>query len=908
MSARRIDPEYSFRFTTADIRATYGTAEQAFARGDFLNAAQMAPPDSELKGCALILGGLIEQGLAILNARAELGGRTVLCKALALWSLGWPESAISALRGVTDPDFAETARTFATLIGRDNITVFITGAILSVFAEHYSESFIAPSYKYGRITAKYVGSQLEHNAYGYDPATPFDTFINRLPAAEKPDLLFALSPQWLMAKDFHKVSTPKVIWCHDSDAFQYRNVDNYALYDAAICNCSQEHFELSQGTPGLYCAANMLLHPLATPFPEALPYSEKTLDVIFTGSAIAPFHSEKPRFLFKIADIAQRHNLRIVEGHLPEKDYFALISHAKFMPIVNRYAGSPSPRWRDALASGTCVLYPEGTFYGEIAPGCFTYRAATINQDIEAHLEKFDQGADPAYDLSQVVPEINRRFAIHRQPREVSFERLLKYALFMGLIWPRTTPEAKRPRQRRLCWLTPAVDCGLFGPAHVRDQVSHIAAHIDDGDLTDAVDFNNAAHVHAQLVFMFHESSEVENWIAKADHYFKAGLARFPNSLLLTFNDAHWSFFKPNADIHVAAEKFLACVNRFDALEFDVCGSDVAYAYTLHEADEVFPCYEYADVATSDMVLRHTPQLLGVKNLPHDPQRLILSACHGYLGWANLKEGDRSIGLAHLRRAMDIYPLGLPVARLYFDTLLRHALYAKTVSKKDAADLADAFISVVNINPSSLLTHALVVAALLAEAGEQDNVSEILSAWYRLANVVHSLRVEDETRILKRLSILYHLRALLPAELRWKIDAGLKNSSDTAGLTQLETRIVKAWHRTAGGRRWWPSAKALGRWKLQRILSESMLNQQRIVPSNIKRGLLLWWQVPRDVKLVYFNKAWRMAARGQFKAVMLRVQQWGIASKWSLDPALNARRRRRRFDRLRRLWQQLRGV
>ena len=73
--------------------------------------------------------------------------------------------------------------------------------------------------------------------------------------------------------------------------------------------------------------------------------------------------------------------MKVIEGHMPEKDYFELISHAKFLPVVNRYAGSPSPRWRDALANGAFLLYPQGTFYGEIAPGCFPFRAETMVSD-----------------------------------------------------------------------------------------------------------------------------------------------------------------------------------------------------------------------------------------------------------------------------------------------------------------------------------------------------------------------------------------------------------------------------------------------------------------------------------------------------------------------------------------------
>ena len=114
----------------------------------------------------------------------------------------------------------------------------------------------------------------------------------------------------------------------------------------------------------------------------------------------------------------------------------------KFLPVVNRYAGSPSPRWRDALANGAYLLYPQGTFYGEIAPGCYPFRAETMVSDISSHLDRFE-ACDPAYDLATVVPEVNARFAIHRQPREESYQRLLKYALFMGLVWPHA-PAARR--------------------------------------------------------------------------------------------------------------------------------------------------------------------------------------------------------------------------------------------------------------------------------------------------------------------------------------------------------------------------------------------------------------------------------------------------------------------------------
>src|ERR1700688_1293656 len=919
MTSRRNAPGYSFRFTAADIRRTYGTAKAAFTRGDFLNAAQVAPPDSELKGCSLVLGGLLEQGLLILDRLTTLSGRARLCRAFALWSLNRPSEAKAALTNFPDAALAPAEKKVRASLKADNINVFVTGAILSVFPEHYSESFIAPVYKYGAITVKYVGSQLKNNAYDYSPVDSFDTFIGELPNAEKPDILFSLSPQWLLAKDFHKVRVPKVVWCHDSDAFQYRNVSNYALYDAAICNCSQEHFELSQATPGLFCAANMLLHPLATPFHEASPNREKNFDIIFTGSALAPFHSEKPRFLFNLSELGAKYTVRVIEGHLPEKDYFALISHAKFLPVVNRYAGSPSPRWRDALANGAFLLYPEGSFYGEIAPGCFPYRAETMVDDIRKHIEGFATGTDPAYDLSKVVPEINARFAIHRQPREESFERLLKYALFVGLIWPRPRDAAKR-RQRRLVWLTPAVDCGLFGTDHIRDQINRFGAKIGKDDLLDDIDYNNAAHLHAQMVFTFHENAKTKTWASRADRYFEQGLSRFPNSLLLLSNEAHWSLFKPKADTSVAAAKFQRIIERFNNLSFDVHGADVAFAYTLHERDAVFPCYEYADVATSEMVLKATPQLRSVKALEHSTRRIILSACHGYIGWAKLKAGRGAEGLAQLKQAITVYPHGLPVLRLYFDTLLQKFLDSDKPSRRETAEIADAFVAAVNVNPSILLTHLFVIVPILADNGERRAARDVIAAWYRLANIVHSLRSGDEREQNARMDLLWDYRALFPTVLIGRIKAALKDGAATHDLTQLESRLFEASKRSEIAEKTtklWPWAARISRRSsrvktrdlLAAILAESgYALGRRVVYSNIRRGFLIWLRVPSDIKLLYLHKAYRMVMRGEIREMLLRVQQWSVFSKWSKGDALNAPHKSvwRRLTGL--LWRRLTGL
>ncbi|SFI02506.1 hypothetical protein [Bradyrhizobium sp. cf659] len=899
MNSRKIAPEFSFRFTAEDIRHAYGSADTAFARGDFLNVAQMAPADSELRGCALILGGLLEQGLALLDGLTAVGDRARLCRALAFWSLKRDAEADAELAKVGGAEFMPAATAFRTLIKRDDVTIFVPGAILSVFPEHYSETFVAPVYKYGSITVKYVGSQLASNAYDYSPTDSFSEFIDDLPEGERPDLIFSLSPQWLVAKDFHKVTVPKVIWCHDSDAFQYRNADNYALYDVAICNCSQEHFELSQGTPGLYCAANMLLHPIATPFPEASPHREKLVDIIFTGSALAPFHSEKPRFLFNLSSLAPRYKVKVIEGHMPEKEYFEVVSHAKFLPIVNRYAGSPSPRWRDALSNGAFLLFPEGSFYDEIAPGCYSFRAETMTADIAGHLDRCAAG-HPDYEFATVVPVVNERFAIHREPREESYQRLLKYALFMGLVWPYATPVPKRQRQRRLVWLTPAVDCGCFGTDHIREQIADFGGKVGPDDLSDEIDYNNAAHLHAQAVFTFHENRSAGKWAARADQYFREGLARFPNSLLLRFNEAHWSFFRPGADFRATEKKFLDIIDRGEELIFDPRGADVAFAYTLHGNDEVFPCYEYADVATSELVLENTPELRDRKQLPYSTRDMIIAACYGYVGWARLKRNDNEGGVAWLRRGTELYPHGLPMLRLHFDTLLRLAAKVPKLPASLASDLAESFIAVANVNPSILLTHVYTIVPILAENGERQAAREVLAGWHQLSNIVHKLRVDDEAHQLALYGLLWNHRSLLPKTLLDRIDEALWDMESVQDLTQLERRMIEVARISNSPerkRKWWSlrSAKAQADDQIARLLAESGYGQERVVFSSILRAIEIWLRAPSDVRWIYLKKAVRLGLRGDFKQALVRTQKWSAVSKWSKGEGLNARPRPRRW-------------
>lgn len=779
-------PNFSYRVTIDDIRSTYGSGAAAFESGDFLNAAQMASRDSEIRGCSLILSGLSERGLEVLEkATGRLSGRVKLCQAFALWSLDRDDEARAVLQTLKNGESAKQAQRFLQLLNRNDIKVFITAAFISLFHGQRPESTFSSSYQYGPFTTKYVGTQMENNAYSYRSNEPFDEFIDSLPDHEKPDVIFALSPQWLLPKNFHKVNVPKVLWSHDPDVFLYRNRENYSLYDVIICISSQEHFEMSRSS-NAYCAANIMLHPLHVPFPLAKIPKEKKIDLLFTGSALSSFHTEKPRFMYQVSELQADYNVVVIDTHLPDEQYFEMLAQTKFLPVVGRHAGTPSPRWREALTCGSCVLFPEGTFYDEIAPGCFPFRTHSIAADIRAHLSQFDAG-DPSYDLNRIVPEVNRRFAPFRKSSEKTFEMLLKYAAFMGLVW-RLGERPPQSHQRRVVWLTPGVDVNLYGAEAIQTRIADAAQSIGRPDLIDAVDYNNTALLNAKLVFKFPDGANSGRWASEADRHFTEGLQRFPNSLLLRFNQAHWEYFKPAGDKIHAEHLFQGVVQDFPDLDFDATGADCGISYTLGHLDTVFPYYEYADVTTRKFMLESEPNLLGRIEKPIEPRQVLLSACHGYLGALKL-QSQNIIGAIHsFAEAIRIFSDGLPVRQLYLEAMIRRCATA-TLDLELATRLADAMYSTTNLLPTLILTHGTTVIIELIKSGLNDLAHELAAAQQRLGNIVYISRDANNAQLNERTSVaLVQYRSVFPSAFPRFVERVMRGYPTGLGRETIATR------------------------------------------------------------------------------------------------------------------------
>jgi len=325
-------------------------------------------------------------------------------------------------------------------------------------------------------------------------------------------------------------------------------------------------------------------------------------------------------------------------------------------------------------------------------------------------------------------------------------------------------------------------------------------------------------------------------------------------------------------------------LDRFNELEFDPNGADIAFAYTLHDTDAVFPCYEYADVATSELVLRRTPQLRARRQVKYGTRRIIEAACHGLIGWEHLKHGDKQIGLDRLKEAIRIYPDGVPVLRLYLDSLLRSFFDKRNLSRSEASSLADAMIVAANANPSILLSHTYPVALMLADTGQERPLREILRAWYQLANIVHTVRPDSPQLIASKMDAVWRCRKYLPESLQNKIANAGSAGSEHVRLTQLEQYLREAAERCEKGettKNWGHGTHGL----LTELFGGLFVDRASL--KGLRRGFALWRKAPTEVKIAYMVKAFRMVMRGELKEVLIKIMTWTQYSKWSKGPALN---------------------
>lgn len=730
------------RYTDAEILKSYDSIESALAAGDYLLVAEHAEENSELSGVAMVLGGFPEKGAELLDAIENLSGLSPLagvCRAFAAWRSNRPEEAASRLAGLLrdQPDLT-IARELLSLVRAETIHVVVTAITRPIFtaaSDHSSEA--RP--RYGQFLLRHLGSQVEDIASDYQLGQPLAPALARLPPEEAPTFIYAGTPQWFAPPDLPEINIPKVIWMHDTDRFFYRMPWLYGAFDYPTVSISQEHYEIRQAV-GHSGASNLFCDSLCSPAPRASLSTEKDYDLIFTGAVFQTPQTDRATVLAALSALADEFRILLVDGHIAEADYLDLIGRAKFVPVINRYRGCPSPRWRDALMRGTFVLYPQGTAYEKFVPGCFPFRPDHMVEDIATHLRSWDQtSSDSPYNIRRLWPDICRALGPMQTSHEDIFEGNLKLAAFQPLLRAHFRKSGALPQRtpptttNSWSWAVPPIDVGMFGSDSIIARVSALAERLLVSDVSDdPVSTNGAAQLQIQLALLKRGAGQEKEAL---EHYDRAaavidrGLERNPDSLLLRWNRAHWRLFFAT-EREEAEAGFGAIRDNLDGLEFVAAGSELGFAFSSRAQDPVFWEYEYGN-----LVLRAATKPNG--NDASGIAQMLRATVHGYLGLIAAQTGRREAARNEYRAALSHRPDYLNIQRLLIANLMDEVEADPTITPShDSATLPRDAIDRSGHHPVCLLEWSQRLFSSRDRIFSVADLSAHIDHWYRLRRVI----------------------------------------------------------------------------------------------------------------------------------------------------------------------------
>ncbi len=725
------------RFSVDEILDWHGSLQRAFYAGDYLLVAQHAAPGGELAGQALILCGMVEQGKGALQSLEVLTPFSELCLAYACWVSNECQRALKVLRHLgIGGGCASIARDLEALVGASSIPIVTIAVALPIYTGE-ADAVRDARQRFGQFVCTHVGTQLVDESNPDALAMPFSSVIDDLPRGDRPFFIYSGTPQWLLPRDFAACEVPKVVWLHDTDRFFYRMSGNFGLFDVSMTNVSQEHYELTR-TCNAFAASNLFCDSMSSPCPEAFYQAEKPLDLVFTGAGLDSPQIDRAHFIANLAELGRHFHVRVFDGHLDEPAFLDLLGSAKFVPIVNRYRGCPSPRWLQALSRGTFVLHPERTTFERFGPGCFPFRPEHMVEDMARHIEQWnDNTLGSPYNAATIFPEIRNALAPRQAPRSALFERTLKCAAMLVLLRRHGFARAVGPNGRqRSVWPVPAMDAWMFGAENILAKTDAMVAWrtqalAEDDD----IGINNTAMTLIQQAILLRDRGrlvEAEARYRRALGIVDDGVARFPNSFVLHWNAAHWRMFF-EGDVKGARERLLAIGANFGGLSFRPSQSDLGFGF--RGADPVFWEYAYGDLVLQAAVRAGNREPDRADRLAID--RLIFSTLHGYLGLIEQWHGEREAALRRYLHALDFCERNAAVHVLALDTCLSLLNDAGTQAGDEIrAAFTSLTADIADINPRLFLSHIGPVLSAASALERRYILGPFLERWWLLRRVI----------------------------------------------------------------------------------------------------------------------------------------------------------------------------
>ncbi len=368
-------------------------------------------------------------------------------------------------------------------------------------------------------------------------------------------------------------------------------------------------------------------------------------------------------------------------------------------------------------------------------------------------------------------------------------DRLLKIVAFAVLAWRPVVAHTEEIRTRSV-WYIPPIDDILFGQETVVKNIKRFTDGLSPSNEWDDKDYNNAALVNLQLAALY---GDIHHPCRRPRAYdlIDRGLERFPNSLILQFNAAHWRFFESDQPNPAADRRFESIIANFDQLEFSPLDSDVGVAVTFYERDHIFPYYDYCQHILSEEVLKHSSGTRARSPLRPSPAIALLAAAHGYLGLSEQRRGNLAAAVERYKQALSIYPDNLPLMRQCLEAMVTLSAHVKN-SPELGIDLERLFFNCVAKYPTVLLSEFYDAIPALDRLGRHAAVTEAFAMWHQLVRVVSTGSRTWFDDAISRMASMAAYESSYPPGLLERIEYLRANPTQIRSATQFEIVALAA--------------------------------------------------------------------------------------------------------------------
>ncbi|HEX8962653.1 MAG TPA: hypothetical protein VF801_06585 [Rhodocyclaceae bacterium] len=696
-------PPIRHRYTAEEALASYRDAEAAYADGNYVFAANLAPAGSELQGCALVMLGAFQRGLSVLCATPDapaLSPRGRQVRAFARWVVDDAGTAVADMEAlVRDCPGVPQYRAFLDVLKRQTIEVLL-------LADPFQRSVAAFKQTSPLFRVRTVGFDRSCDI----PITADCDLVATVRSAlgRAPDLALSLTSYAIYHRDHGRLPCPKIGFLTDHDYFLF-NRHAFAANDLLLTNGPIEHFEVRRLYPRPCHTYYTLDLDYSIPHAEQRGRIPKRFDVGLSGSSFVPYMREKAQFSFALMDLPDDLSIRVIQGFLPGDAYHRFIAESRRMPMAVRFSDVLNTRIIEAVQHGCEGLNLGGNLWPELlglqahtAP----YRYETLERDIrDALASSSEAGITP-----QQLADIDRLLPPSPQ-REVRF---LKYFAFLG-------SQCERVAEHAVASLRCSGSTGILleiqdrtGPA-VAAFHSDLVQHFGAGHT--AYDANRELNARIYLARFFREPQLVDSTIAAGERL----IARHPNHLVLRFNFARFLFHYVHPER--AEAQFRAIIEGAGHWDLREDEDDVL---NYHYHIEYFPFMRYQDNVLLKLVAQSDP----AHAKPYiEPADLIVStACH-YLA-------QQSYARDNVADALDVASLGIGYCEENYN--LQAALvricwkcFQQTGNAECLPILVNCFDRAVDDYPGYFRELAWYALQALTQLGDEARLRRLVTLWYR---------------------------------------------------------------------------------------------------------------------------------------------------------------------------------